>query len=153
MPLTLVDVLVRVDHSALSLRHTSDPVPIISVSVLVEEGASTVLLVFEPVASVLSTELSRLVTPISSLTVAFVSLPESLILVAVLVELNAEAVFLVVFPVSNVARRVLPLLSLDAAIFLSLLLLYPVNRSMGTILLGLRVAPNIFKLLSPYIFQ
>jgi hypothetical protein len=55
--------------------------------------------------------------------VALVPLPQTFILVAVLVELDAETVLLVVLPVSNVPGSMLPLLALDAAVFLPLLLL------------------------------
>jgi hypothetical protein len=55
--------------------------------------------------------------------VAEVLPPHSLVLVAVLVELNAEAVLAVILPVSNIARSLLPLLALDAAVLLSLLFL------------------------------
>jgi len=74
------------------------------------------------------------------LTVTLVSLPQALILVAILVELNAETVFLVVLPVADVARSVHPLFSLDATVFLPLLLLDPVDRAMCTVLLRFVVA-------------
>jgi len=104
VPLSFVDVLIRINHSAFTLWHPCNPVSIVSISVLVEECASAMFLIFKPVSSILSTELSRLITPVSSLTVAFISLPESLVLVAVLVELNAKTVLLVIFPVAYVAR-------------------------------------------------
>jgi hypothetical protein len=142
VPLTLVDVLVGVDHAALPLGHTRNPVAVIAVSVLVEEGPTTVLLVFKPIARVLSPQLARFIAPVSALPVPLVSLPETLILVTVLVELDAEAVFLVVLPVANVARRVLPLLAFNASVLLSLLLLHPVDRTMSSILLRFIVAPG-----------
>ena len=54
-------------------------------------------------------------------------IPQSFVLVAIIVELNAETVFLVFLPVANVSGCVHPFLSLDTTIFLSLLLLNPVN--------------------------
>ena len=61
------------------------------------------LLIFEPVASVFTSQLASLVSPISSLTVSLVALPQALILVIILVELDAKAILLVVFPVTNVS--------------------------------------------------
>lgn len=103
VPLSLVDVLVGVDHATLSLRHAADPVAIIAVPILVEEGATAVLLIFEPITSVFAAQLARLVSPVSSLTVSLVALPETLILVTVLVELDTEAVLLIVLPVADVS--------------------------------------------------
>ena len=103
MPLAFVDVLVSIDHSALSLWHASDPVAVVSVRILVEESASAVLLVFKPVPCVFTAKLSCLVPPIGALTMALVSLPKSLILISILVEVNTESVFLVIFPVSDVS--------------------------------------------------
>jgi hypothetical protein len=123
VPLSLVDVLVSVDHATLSLGHAVNPVAVVPVPIFEEEGASSVLLIFVPVSSVLSTELARLVAPVGSLAMAFVPLPESFIFVSILVELNAETVLLVVLPVPNVPRRMLPLFTLDAPILLTLLLL------------------------------
>jgi hypothetical protein len=140
MPLSFVDVFVGVDHSSLSLRHASYPVAVIAITVFVEEGTSAMLLIFEPISGIFTTEFASLISPISSLTMALISLPETLILIAILVEVNAETVLLVVLPVSDVAGSMLPFLALDAAIFLSLLLLDPVNGSMSTILLSLVIA-------------
>lgn len=103
VPLSLIDVLVGVDHSALALWHSGDPVAVVSVSILVEEGAAAVLLIFIPVSRVLTTQLACLVAPVGSLTVALVSLPQSFVLVAVIVELNAESVLLVLLPISDVS--------------------------------------------------
>ncbi len=96
-------------------------------------------LVFEPVACVLTAQLTRFVSPVSPLAMTLISLPQALVLVAVLVELYAEAVLLVVLPVTYVARGVLPLLALDASVFLSLLLLHPVHRPVRAVLLRLVV--------------
>jgi hypothetical protein len=140
VPLALVDVLVSINHPALPLWHASDPVAIVAVGVLVEERASAVLLVFEPVPCVFTTKLACLVPPIGALAMALVSLPKPFILISILVEVNTESVFLVIFPVSDVSGSVLPFLSLDASILLSLLLLDPENGSVCTILLSLCVA-------------
>jgi hypothetical protein len=51
--------------------------------------------------------------------------------------LNAESFFAVVFPIANVPRRGLPQLTLDAAVFLALLLGNPIYASVSTLLLGL----------------
>jgi len=139
VPLAFVDVLVSIDHSALSLWHASNPVAIVSVSILIEESASAMLLVFKPVSCVFTTEFSCLIPPIGSLAMALVSLPKSFILISILVEVNTESVFLVIFPVSDISRSVLPFLSLDASVLLSLLLLDPENGSVSTILLSFGV--------------
>jgi hypothetical protein len=123
VPLTFIDVLICVYHSALTLRHSSHPEPIISISILVEECASSVFLVFEPISCVLSSQLAAFVSPASTLSVTLIMLPKTLIFVSVLVELNAESILLVVFPVSNVPGCMLPLLTLDASVLLSLFLL------------------------------
>ena len=140
VPLTLVYVFVCVNHSSLTLRHALDPVAIVSVSILIEECASAVLLILKPISSIFSAQFPSFIPPISSLTVSLISLPQALILVAILVELNAESILLVVLPVANIARGVHPLLALDAAIFLPLLLLDPVDRAMRAVLLRLVVA-------------
>lgn len=139
MPLSLVDVLVGVDHSALSLRHARDPVAVVSVAVLVEEGTAAVLLVFVPVACILASQLAGLIAPVGTLPVSLVSLPQSLVLVAVVVELNAESVLLVLLPVADVSGCVHPLLALDTTVLLSLLLLDPVDGAMRAVLLCLAV--------------
>jgi hypothetical protein len=54
VPLAFVDVLVGVDHSTFALGESIDPVAIVPISILVEEGSSAMLLVFIPVACVLS---------------------------------------------------------------------------------------------------
>lgn len=108
--------------------------------------------VFEPVACVFTSQLAVLVAPVGALSVAFIASPQAFVFVSVLVKLNAETLFLVVSPVANVSGRGLPLLALDGAVFLSLLLLHvtvsksrayldPVDRSMRAILLGLGIIP------------
>jgi hypothetical protein len=71
--------------------------------------------------------------------VTLVPLPQSLVLVSVLVKLNAETVLLVLLPVADVPARVHPLLALDASVFLSLLLLHPVDRTVRSVLLRLAI--------------
>ena len=53
-----------------------------------------------------------------------VTLPQTLILVSILVILDPESIFLIVFPISNIPWCMLPLLTFDASVLLSLLLLY-----------------------------
>jgi hypothetical protein len=136
VPLTLVDVFVGIYHSSLALRHSSDPVTIIAVSVLVEESASAVLFVLDPISGVFTTKLAALVSPVGALSMTLIPLPQALILVAVLIKVYSEAVLLIVFPIAYVSGCMLPLLTLDASILLSLLLLNPVDRSVSAILLG-----------------
>ena len=139
VPLALVDVLVGVYHSALALGHSRDPVPVVPVPILVEEGATTVLLVLVPVSRVLSSQLACLVAPVSALTVTFITLPQTFVFISILVELNTEAVLLVLLPIADVSASVHPLLSLDAPIFLPLLLLDPVDGAVRAVLLRLAV--------------
>ena len=54
MPLTFIDVFVGIDDSSFSLRIAHDPEAIVSVSILVEEGASAMAFIFHPVSSILS---------------------------------------------------------------------------------------------------
>lgn len=139
IPLSFVNILVGVNHPTLSLWHAVHPVAIVPVLVLEEESAPAVFLVFEPVASVFPAELATFVPPIGALSVPPVAHPHALVLVAILVVLDAEAFLAVVPPVANVARGTLPLLALDAAVFLAWLLFDPVNAPVSAILLGLGV--------------
>jgi len=118
MPLTFIDVLVGVDHSAFTLRKSIDPVAVVPVSVLIEEGASAVLLIFVPITSVLSSELFAFVFPVSTLSVALIDSPHTFVLISILVELDTEALFAVISPVSDILLTGLPLLTLDGAILL-----------------------------------
>jgi|LauGreDrversion4_2_1035121.scaffolds.fasta_scaffold159348_3 hypothetical protein len=127
VPLTFIDVFVGINHSAFSLRHSGDPVAVVSVAVLIEESAATVFLIFVPVTCILATQFASFIAPVSSLTMALIFLPQSFVLVAVFIELDAESVLLVLLPVADVSGSVHPLFSLDAAILLSLLLLDPVD--------------------------
>ena len=70
---------------------------------------------------------------------ALVNGPHALVLVAILVELDAETFLAVVAPVADVLLTCLPLLALDSAILCLLLLLDPVDGSMGSVLLSLGV--------------
>ena len=70
---------------------------------------------------------------------ALVNGPHALVLVAILVELDTETFLAVVAPVTDVLLTCLPLLTLDSAILCLLLLLDPVDGSMGSVLLSLGV--------------
>ena len=139
MPLTFIDVSVGVDHSSLTLRHTVDPVTIVPVAIFEEESTSTMLLVLEPIASVLSAKLIALIPPVGSLAMFLVHSPHTFILISILVELDTEAFFAVVSPVTDVSAGSLPHLTLDTAILLPWLLLYPVDTSMWSVLLSLGI--------------
>ena len=139
VPLALVNVFVRVDHAAFALRQSIHPVTVISVAILVEESASAMLLIFVPVTCVLSAQLSTLVLPVGSLSVALVDSPHTLVLVPILVELDAEAFLAIVTPVADVLLTCLPHLSFNSAILGLILLLDPVNGAMCTILLRFSV--------------
>ena len=97
------------------------------------------LLVFIPVTGVLSSQLRALIFPVSSLAVAFIDGPHALILIPIFVELDAEALFAVIAPVADILLTGLPLLSLDCAILLLILLLDPVDGAMCSILLRFRI--------------
>ena len=127
VPLTFIDVFRRVDHTALALWQSIDPVSVVSVSILVEEGASSMLLILVPVSRVLTAQLIPFVLPVSALAVALVHSPHALILILILVELNAEAFFAVVAPISNILLTGLPDLTLDSSILLLVLLIDPVD--------------------------
>ena len=73
---------------------------------------------------------------------ALVDGPHALILVPILVELDAEALLAVVTPVSNVLLTCLPLLTLDGTILRLVLLLDPVDGTMSSILLRLRIVTD-----------
>ena len=148
MPLPFVDVLILVDHPTLALRQAVDPVSVVSVAILIEEGTPSMLLVFIPIACVLSPQLGSFVLPVSALAMPLVDCPHTLVLVSILVELDAEAFLAVVSPVANILLGRLPHLSLDASILLPLLLLDPVHASVGSVLLGLRIVAvsNMFKI-------
>jgi hypothetical protein len=139
MPLAFVDVSIGVNHSALTLRHAVDPVAVVSVTVFEEESTSSVLLVLEPVTSILSPELACFVPPVCALTVFFVHGPHAFVLVAVFIELDTEALLAVISPVSDVSTGCLPDLAFDGAIFLFWLLLDPVDASMGAVFLSFGV--------------
>ena len=72
VPLTLIDVLVEVDHAAFALRHSIYPVSVVPISILVKECATAMLFVFKPIACVLTTMLLVLGAPMCALTVTFV---------------------------------------------------------------------------------
>jgi len=126
MPLAFIDITIRVNHSTLALWHTIDPVTIVTITVFEKEGASAVLLVFEPVAGVLSPQLATFIPPIGALSMLLIHGPHAFILVALWIELDAEAFLAVVAPVADVPRAALPHLSLNGAILLLCLLFDPV---------------------------
>ena len=103
------------------------------------------LLILIPVTSVLSAQLCALIFPIGSLAVALIDCPHTLILISIFVELDAEALFAVIAPVADILLTGLPLLSLDCAILLLVLLLDPVNGAMCSILLRFRIITVIEK--------
>ena len=140
VPLTLIDVFISIDHSSFTLRHSCDPIAVITVPVLVEESTSAMLLVLEPISGIFTAKFASLVSPVCALAMTFIPLPQALILVAILVKVNTEAVLLIILPVTDISACMLPLLSLNAAVLLSLLLLNPVNRSVGAVFLCLIVA-------------
>ena len=130
MPPPLVDIAIRVDHSALAVGSATDPITVIPVSILEEEGASAVTHSFEPVSGVLSSELVlALVLPVRPLSVALTIAPHSFILISIFVNLNPETVLPVVAPVSDVAVRHLPLLALHLPVLARLPLLHPVHSA------------------------
>lgn len=100
VPLPFINTLVGVDHASLALRHAIDPVAVVTVAILVEEGATSVFFVFEPVARILSSKFFILQSPESALTMTFVKGPHAFILITGFVELNAETFFLVVAPIT-----------------------------------------------------
>ena len=97
------------------------------------------LLIFIPVTSVLSAQFGALIFPVGSLTVALIDGPHALILISIFVELDAKALFAVIAPVAYILLTGLPLLSLDCAILLLVLLLDPVDGAMRTIFLRFSV--------------
>lgn len=139
MPLAFINVFVGVDHAALSLGHSVDPVAVITVTVLVEEGSSAVFLVLEPVASVLTPQFLALHAPVGALAVSFIKGPHAFVLVACLVVLDSEAFFTVVAPVADVFAAADPFVAFDASILASLLLLDPEDSAMSAVFLSLRV--------------
>jgi hypothetical protein len=66
----------------------------------------------------------------------FVHGPHAFVLVVILEELDAEPLLAVVSPVSDVSAGCLPDLALDGAVFLSCLLLNPVDASMRAVFLS-----------------
>ena len=97
------------------------------------------LLVLIPVASVLTSQLSSLILPISTLSVALIDCPHAFVLITVRVKLNSETFLAVIAPVADVFLTGLPLLALDRAILGLILLLDPVDGAMRTILLSLSI--------------
>lgn len=139
VPLAFIDTFVSVYHSTFALWHAIHPVTIVAISIFVEKGAATMFFVFEPIASILTSELLIFISPISSLTVTLVNWPHALILVSILVVLDTESFFAVIAPVSNVLLRREPLVSLKCAVFLGLLFLNPKNSSVGSVFLSFRI--------------
>lgn len=102
MPLTLIDVFIRIDHSSIALGVPAYPEPIVPVSIRAEQGTPPVSFIFNPIACVLSLELAADVLPVGALAMAFVVFPHAFVLISVFVDLDSEFLLLVVFPVSDV---------------------------------------------------
>jgi hypothetical protein len=113
VPLAFIDISVIINHSAFALGHAVDPVAIVPVVVLEEEGASAVFLVLEPVSGVLPAQFVSVEPPVGALAMLLVHGPHAFVLVSILVELNSEAFLAVVAPVSDVAAGAGPLFALD----------------------------------------
>ena len=139
MPLSLVNVLIRVDHTTFTLRQAVDPVAVVAIAIFVEEGTSAMLLIFVPITSVLTAQFVTLVLPVGALTMALIDGPHALILVLIRVELDTESFLAVITPVANVLLRGFPLLALDCSILSLVFLADPVNAAMRSILLSLSI--------------
>jgi len=139
VPLTLVNVFVGVDHTAFTLRHTIDPVTVITVAIFVEECASAVLLVFKPIASVFTSQLFGFHAPVSTLSMTLVKTPHTFVLVTRLVVLDAETFLAVIAPVSDILGTANPLVSLDGTVFACFALLNPKYSSVSSIFLSFGV--------------
>ena len=85
------------------------------------------LLVLIPVTGVLSAQLRALIFPVSSLAMALIDGPHALILISIFVELDAEALFTVIAPIADILLTGLPLLALNSAVLLLVLLFDPVD--------------------------
>jgi hypothetical protein len=121
VPLAFVNVFVSVDHATLALRHAIHPITVVTITVLVEESTTAVLLILEPIASVLASKLFALHAPVGALSVALVKRPHAFVFVSILVVLDAEALFAIVAPVAYVLAGSNPFVTLNAAVFSSLL--------------------------------
>ena len=102
MPLTFVNIFVRVNHAAFALGQAVYPVTVVTISVFVEESTSTMLFVLIPIACVFSAELVALILPVGALAVALIDSPHSFVFVTIFVKLNAETLFTIVAPVAYV---------------------------------------------------
>jgi hypothetical protein len=103
VPLTFINVFGRVNHAAFSLRLSVDPVAVVTISVGVEEGTATVASVFVPVSSVLTSQLTSVISPLSALSVLLVHSPHAFVLVSVFIILNTKSFLAVISPVSDVS--------------------------------------------------
>jgi hypothetical protein len=103
VPLSFIDVFVLVDHPAFSLGFAVDPVPIVSVSIFVEESSSAMSSIFIPVTRVFSSQLAMFVPPIGALAMPLVLGPHAFKLVLILIELNAKTFLAILLPVSNIS--------------------------------------------------
>jgi len=102
VPLTFVNVFIRVNHTTFTLGQAIDPVAIVTIAILVKEGASSVFFIFVPVTCVLTTKLFAFSFPVCTLAMALINGPHALVLVMISVELDTEAFFAVVTPVTNI---------------------------------------------------
>lgn len=139
VPLAFIDIFVGVYHSALTLGHSVHPVTIVTVTIFVEECSASVLLTFEPVASILTSYLFVLILPVSSLAVALINWPHAFVLVSVLIVLDAEAFLAIITPVSDILWRWEPFITLNSSIFFCLLFLNPENSSVSSIFLSFSI--------------
>lgn len=127
MPLAFINILIGVDHPSFSLRMSVDPVSVVSVTIRVEEGASSVAAVFVPIARILAAKFFVVTPPESPLSMFLINSPHTFVFIAVLVVLYAESLFAVIAPVTDVSTGAFPFLSFDCAVFLFILLLNPID--------------------------
>jgi len=154
MPLSFVDILVGVYHASLSLWHAIYPVSIITIAIFVKESSTAVLFVFEPVASIFTSQLFVFISPVGTLSMSFVDWPHAFILVSVFIILNSKTLFAIIAPVTNVLWRWQPFVTFNCAVLLSFLFLNPEHGSMSAILLRLRIITVIIRYNNyTYIFQ
>jgi len=139
VPLTLINILVSVNHTAFTLWQAIYPVTVVSVAIFVKESASSVLLVFIPVACVLTAQFIAFIFPVGTLTVALVDGPHSFVLVTVCIELDSESFLAVITPIANIFLGRLPFFAFDSAIFCLVLLFDPIDGAMSSILLSFGV--------------
>ena len=140
IPHSLIDISVGVNHPALTMGKVVHPHPIVPISSFVEHGASALLGIAIPVASVLPPKFVLGIShPVGPLAMPLVLGPASLIFIAISVVLNSKTFLLVVFPIPHVFVRARPLVRLLRTILVKRLLLDPVDIGVRAILLCLRI--------------